>query len=83
MATLQIVNRKLDVISEKLDATDPRHEELHFEAVTEINSVIEEVVVELVNALLFGIEASFNEGQRTKQVMGVYCTRPSLLGIVP
>lgn len=48
MATLQIVNRKLDVISEKLDATDPRHEELHFEAVAELNSVIEEVVVEPV-----------------------------------
>ena len=62
MATLQIVNRKLDVISEKLDATDPRHEELHFEAVAELNSVIEEVVVEPVNALLFGIEASFDEG---------------------
>lgn len=62
MATQQIVNRKLDVISEKLDATDPRHEELHFEAVAELNSVIEEVVVEPVNALLFGIEASFDEG---------------------
>ena len=62
MATLQIVNRKLDVISEKLDATDPRHEELHFEAVAEINTVIEEVVVEPVNAFLFGIEASFDEG---------------------
>ena len=62
MATLQIVNRKLDVITEKLDSVDPRHEELHFEAIAEINTVIEEVAVAPVNALLFGIVASFEEG---------------------
>ena len=60
MATLQIVNRKLDVISQKIDDANPRHEELHFEAVAEINTVLEEEVVDAVNVFLYGILAAFD-----------------------
>jgi hypothetical protein len=60
MATLQIVNWKLDVISQKIDDANPRHEELHFEAVAEINTVLEEEVVEAVNVFLYGILSAFD-----------------------
>ncbi len=60
MATLQIVNTKLDAISKKIDDANPRHEELHFEAIAEINTVLEEEVVESVNVLLYGILAAFD-----------------------
>lgn len=60
MATLQIVNRKLDTISQKIDDANPRHEELHFEAVAEINTVLEEEVVDAVNVFLYGIIAAFD-----------------------
>ena len=60
MATLQIVNRKLDAISQKIDEANPRHEELHFEAVAEINTVLEEEVVDAVNVFLYGILAAFD-----------------------
>lgn len=59
MSTLHVVNNKLDIIKKKLDAVDPRHEELHFMAVAEINTEIEETIVEPVNALLFGIVSAF------------------------
>lgn len=60
MATLQIMNTKLDAISQKIDDANPRHEELHFEAIAEINTVLEEEVVESVNVLFYGILAAFD-----------------------
>lgn len=87
MATLQIVNTKLDAISQKIDDANPRHEELHFEAIAEINTVLEEEVVESVNVLLYGILAAFDndifaylEGDG-KQSIEVVIDKDSLLQV--
>ena len=60
MASLNLVHAKLDSISKKLDVANPRHEELHFEAVAEINTVLEEETVDAVNVFLYGILAAFD-----------------------
>lgn len=60
MASLNLVHTKLDSISKKLDVANPRHEELHFEAVAEINTVLEEETVDAVNVFLYGILAAFD-----------------------
>ena len=44
MTSIQGVHQKLDVIQEKLDAANPIHEELHSEAVAELNIVLAEEV---------------------------------------
>lgn len=61
ISSIQGVHHKLDVIQEKLDAANPIHEELHFEAVAEINTVLAEVVVDAVNTLLYGIIVAFDD----------------------
>lgn len=61
MSSLQIAQHKLDYIKEKLDATDPRHEELHSQAVAEVNGVIEDEVVKPINAILFGVVSAFDD----------------------
>ena len=61
MTSIQGVHHKLDAIQEKLDAANPIHEELHFEAVTEINTVLAEVVEDAVNTLLYGITMAFDD----------------------
>lgn len=61
MATLQIVNRKLDTISKKLDEANPRHEQLHWDAVVQINTILRDVVEEPLNMFLFGLLSAFDE----------------------
>ena len=61
MTALQIVNTKLDAISRKIDEADPRHSDLHFEAVSQINTVLETSVVDYVNVFLYGILAAFDD----------------------
>ena len=61
MTSIQGVHHKLDVIQEKLDAANPIHEELHSEAVAELNTVLAEEVEDAVNALLYGIIAAFDD----------------------
>ena len=61
MATLQIVNRKLDTISKKLDEANPRHEQLHWDAVVQINTILRDVVEEPLNVFLFGLLSAFDE----------------------
>ena len=61
MTSIQGVHQKLDVIQEKLDAANPIHEELHSEAVAEINTVLAEEVEDAVNTLLYGIIAAFDD----------------------
>ena len=61
MTALQIVNTKLDAISRKIDEADPRHSDLHFEAVVQINTVLETSVVDYVNMFLYGILAAFDD----------------------
>ena len=61
MTSIQGVHHKLDAIQEKLDAANPIHEELHFEAIAEINTVLAEVVEDAVNTLLYGIIAAFDD----------------------
>ena len=61
MASLKGVHHKLDTLSEKLDAANPHHEELHFEAVVEITTALKEVVEDAVNTLLYGISYAFED----------------------
>ena len=61
MTSIQGVHRKLDAIQEKLDAANPIHEELHFEAIAEINTVLADAVEDAVNTLLYGITAAFDD----------------------
>jgi len=61
MASLNRVHSKLDDISKKLDEANPRNEELHFEAVAQINTVLKEIVEDPVNVLLFGVLSAFEE----------------------
>lgn len=61
MASLEKVHSKLDTISQKLDEANPKHEELHFEAVAEINTVLYEVVENPFNVFLYGILSAFDE----------------------
>ena len=60
MSSLQLVHSKLDAINQKLEEHNLRHEELHFEAVAQINTILHEVVEEPINALLYGITAIFD-----------------------
>ncbi len=60
MATLQIVNRKLDTISKKLDEVNPRHEQLHWDAVVQINTILWDVVEEPLNVFLYGLLSAFD-----------------------
>lgn len=85
MSSLQIAQHKLDYIKEKLDATDPRHEELHSQAVAEVNSVIEEEVVKPINAILFGILSVLDDAYAycdvtKKGVVKVIMDKDSYLG---
>ena len=61
MASLDSVHAKLDSITQKLDKANPRDEDLHFEAVVEINTILRDVVEAPVNALLYGILAEFDD----------------------
>lgn len=61
MASLSSVHTKLDNITQKLDEANPRDEDLHFEAVAEINTILGNVVEEPVNTFLYGILAEFEE----------------------
>ena len=61
MTSLNRVHSKLDSISKKLDDANLKNEELHFEAVAEINTVLKEVVEAPVNVFLFGIVTAFDE----------------------
>lgn len=61
MASLERVHSKLDAISQKLDEANPKDEDLHFEAVAEINTVLKEVVEDSVNVFLHGITSAFDE----------------------
>lgn len=61
MASLNLVHTKLDSISRKLDVANPRHEELHFEAVAEINTILHDVVEEPINVFFYGILSAFKE----------------------
>lgn len=61
METLQIVNRKLDTISKKLDEANPRHEQLHWDAVVQINTILNDVVEEPLNVFLYGLLSAFDE----------------------
>lgn len=60
MEGLRSANRKLDDISRKLDSVDPHHDELHAEAVIEINTVLHEAVESQIEILLYGILAAFD-----------------------
>lgn len=61
MASLEKVHSKLDAISKKLDEANPKDEDLHFEAVAEINTVLKEVAEDTVNVFLHGITSAFDE----------------------
>ena len=61
MSSINIVHTKLDDISKKLDDANLKHEDLYFEAVVEINGVLNEVVEEPLNALLYGIVSAFDD----------------------
>ncbi len=61
MASLSSVHTKLDAITQKLDEANPRDEDLHFDAVAEINTILRDVVEEPVNTLLYGILAKFDD----------------------
>lgn len=61
MTGLQIVQTKLDGLARKLESFDTRHDELHAEAIVEINTVLNEAVEGPVNVFLFGIVSAFDE----------------------
>lgn len=61
MQSLHAANLKLDDISRKLDSVNPQHDELHAEAVIEINTVLHETIEEQINILLRGIFAAFDD----------------------
>lgn len=61
MASLERVHSKLDAISKKLDEANPRDDDLHFEAVAEINTVLKDVVEDPINVFLHGITSAFDE----------------------
>lgn len=52
MASLLRARHKLYTISEKMEASNSHHEELHFEAIAVINPALKESVEDAVNTLL-------------------------------